>query len=97
MRVLVVDDSERLREALRSGLGSMGLAVDVATDGRDALAFLDAGEYDVIVLDLLMPHLDGRGVLREVRRRGLDTRVLVLSALDGVDERVGRITVSSGH
>ena len=91
MRVLVVDDSERLREALRSGLGSMGLAVDVATDGRDALAFLDAGEYDVIVLDLLMPHLDGRGVLREVRRRGLDTRVLVLSALDGVDERVDRL------
>lgn len=45
MRVLVVDDSERLREALRSGLGSMGLAVDVATDGRDALAFLDAGEW----------------------------------------------------
>ncbi|QDW65610.1 response regulator transcription factor [Luteimonas granuli] len=91
MRVLIVDDSERLREALRSGLGSMGLAVDVAADGRAALAFLDAGEYDVIVLDLLMPRLDGREVLREVRRRGLDARVLVLSALDGVDERVGRL------
>ncbi len=91
MRVLIVDDSERLREALRSGLGSMGLAVDVAADGRAALAFLDAGGYDVIVLDLLMPRLDGREVLREVRRRGLDARVLVLSALDGVDERVGRL------
>lgn len=91
MRVLIVDDSERLREALRSGLGSMGLAVDVAADGRAALAFLDAGEYEVIVLDLLMPRLDGREVLREVRRRGLDARVLVLSALDGVDERVGRL------
>ncbi|MEN1929425.1 response regulator transcription factor [Luteimonas sp. MJ250] len=91
MRVLVVDDSERLREALRSGLGSVGLAVDVAADGRAALAFLDAGAYDVIVLDLLMPRLDGREVLREVRRRGLDARVLVLSALDCVDERVSRL------
>ncbi|HRN61338.1 MAG TPA: response regulator transcription factor [Luteimonas sp.] len=91
MRVLIVDDSERLREALRSGLTGMGLAVDVAADGRAALAFLDAGEYDVIVLDLLMPRLDGREVLREIRRRGLDARVLVLSALDGVDERVGRL------
>lgn len=91
MRVLIVDDSERLRQALRSGLGSMGFAVDVAADGRAALAFLDAGEYDVIVLDLLMPRLDGREALREVRRRGLDARVLVLSALDGVDERVRRL------
>jgi two-component system copper resistance phosphate regulon response regulator CusR len=91
VRVLVVDDSERLREALRSGLGGMGFAVDIAADGRDALAFLDAGKYDVIVLDLLMPRLDGREVLREVRRRGLEARVLVLSALDGVDERVGRL------
>lgn len=91
MRVLIVDDSERLRQALRSGLDSMGLAVDVAADGQAALAFLDAGHYDVIVLDLLMPRLDGREVLRQIRRRGLDTRVLVLSALDGVEERVGRL------
>jgi len=91
VRVLIVDDSERLRQALRSGLDSMGLAVDVAADGQAALAFLDAGHYDVIVLDLLMPRLDGREVLRQIRRRGLDTRVLVLSALDGVEERVGRL------
>lgn len=91
MRVLIVEDSERLREAVRSGLVAVGLAVDVAADGRAALACLDAGEYDVIVLDLLMPRMDGREVLREVRRRALAARVLVLSALDGVDERVGRL------
>lgn len=56
MRVLVVDDSERLREALRSGLGSMGLAVDVATDGRDALAFLDAVQSRAGHLDVAWPN-----------------------------------------
>lgn len=91
MKVLVVEDSERLREALRTGLATAGLAVDVACDGRAALPFLDAGDYDVIVLDLMMPHLDGRSLLAEIRRRRLAARVLVLSALDAVGERVGAL------
>ncbi|MBW8368209.1 MAG: response regulator transcription factor [Arenimonas sp.] len=91
MKVLVVEDSERLREALRTGLTAAGLAVDVAGDGRAALPYLDAGVYDVIVLDLMMPHLDGRSLLAEIRRRRLASRVLVLSALDAVGERVGAL------
>lgn len=91
MKVLVVEDSERLREALRVGLAEAGLAVDVACDGRAALPYLDAGDYDVIVLDLMMPRLDGRSLLAEIRRRRLAARVLVLSALDAVGERVGAL------
>ncbi|MBY4598973.1 response regulator transcription factor [bacterium BD-1] len=91
MKVLIVEDSERLREALRTGLAAAGLAVDVACDGRAALPYLDAGDYDVIVLDLMMPQLDGRGLLAEIRRRRLAARVLVLSALDAVGERVGAL------
>lgn len=91
MQVLIVEDSERLRQALRSGLHSMGMAVDVAADGQAALAFVDSVQYDVIVLDLLMPRMDGRQLLREIRSRQLPSRVLVLSALDGVDERVNRL------
>jgi len=88
MRLLVVDDSERLRTALATGLSGSGFAVDQAADGRAALPFLDAYEYDVVVLDLMMPQLDGLEVLREIRRRNLQCRVLVLSARDQIGDRV---------
>lgn len=91
VRVLIVEDSERLRTALRVGLNSAGLAVDVAADGRAALPLLSDNDYDVVVLDLMMPRMDGRELLREIRRRQLPARVLVLSALEGLDERVGRL------
>lgn len=88
MRLLVVDDSERLRSALATGLSGSGFAVDQAADGRAALPFLEAYQYDVVVLDLMMPHLDGLSLLREIRRRDLRSRVLVLSARDQIGDRV---------
>jgi two-component system copper resistance phosphate regulon response regulator CusR len=88
VRILVVDDSERLRCALATGLGGSGFAVDLAADGREALSYLDAYSYDVIVLDLMMPFVDGLDVLREIRRRQLQCRVLILSARDQIDDRV---------
>ncbi len=88
MRVLVVDDSERLRGAISAGLGAAGLAVDTAADGRSALPWIDVVSYDVIVLDIMMPNMDGLSLLREVRRRRLPARVLVLSARDAVSDRV---------
>lgn len=88
MRILVVDDSERLRSALATGLVGSGFAVDLAADGREALAYLQNADYDVIVLDLMMPFIDGIGVLREIRRRELQCRVLVLSARDQIGDRV---------
>ena len=88
MRVLVVDDSERLRQSLAAGLRSQGMAVETAADGVEALALLDSLPFDVVVLDLVMPRMDGVRVLRELKPRRSKPRILVLSARDHVDDRV---------
>jgi two-component system response regulator QseB len=88
MRVLVVDDSERLRQSLAAGLRSQGMAVEAAADGVEALALLDSLPFDVIVLDLVMPRMDGVRVLRELKPRRVKPRILVLSARDHVNDRV---------
>ena len=88
MRVLVVDDSERLRQSLAVGLRSQGMAVETAADGVEALALLDSLPFDVIVLDLVMPRMDGVRVLRELKPRRSKPRILVLSARDHVNDRV---------
>jgi len=88
MRVLVVDDSERLRQSLAAGLRSQGMAVETAADGVEALALLDSLPFDVIVLDLVMPRMDGVRVLRELKPRRSKPRILVLSARDLVADRV---------
>ena len=88
MRVLVVDDSERLRQSLAAGLRSQGMAVETAANGVEALALLDSLPFDVIVLDLVMPRMDGVRVLRELKPRRSKPRILVLSARDLVADRV---------
>lgn len=95
MRVLVVEDSERLRGAISAGLEAAGLAVDTAADGRDALPYLQSASYAVIVLDIMMPRMDGLALLREIRRRRLPVRVLVLSARDAVADRVGALDIGA--
>lgn len=88
MKVLVVDDSERLRRSLAQGLSHSGFAVDAAADGEEGLAFATHGEYDAIVLDLMLPRMDGLDVLRRLRRDGSRAHVLILSAKDQVAERI---------
>lgn len=88
MRVLVVDDSERLRQSLAAGLRSQGMAVETAADGVEALALLESLPFDVIVLDLVMPRMDGVRVLRELKPWRSKPRILVLSARDLVADRV---------
>ncbi|WP_300616366.1 response regulator, partial [Dokdonella sp.] len=88
MRVLIVEDSQPLAEALARGLGAEGYACDLARDGERALAFLDGVDYDLVVLDLMLPGIDGLDVLRTIRGRDDATRVLVLSARDQVGDRV---------
>jgi two-component system copper resistance phosphate regulon response regulator CusR len=88
MRVLVVDDSERLRQTLAAGLRTKGVSVETAADGIEALALLDALPFDVMVLDLIMPRMDGIRVLQELRPRRTRPRILVLSARDQVANRV---------
>jgi DNA-binding response OmpR family regulator len=84
MRVLVVEDELRLAEniaaALREG---PGYAVDIANDGHDAVHLGEAGGYDLIVLDLMLPGIDGLQVLRRIRTKGQNAPVLVLTAISG--------------
>lgn len=88
MRVLVVEDSVRLRESLRLGLSRSGFCVDAASDGPTGLSLATTEPYDAIVLDLMLPGLDGLSVLQTLRERGVGTDVLILSAKDGVDDRI---------
>ncbi len=93
MRILLVEDSQRLQRSISVGLRKEGYAVDVAADG--ASGFWHAGHhaYDVIVLDLMLPGLDGLSLLRQLRRSdgpSADANVLILTAKDTVDDRVRR-------
>ena len=83
MRVLVVDDEPALLESVRRGLVDGGWSVDTATDGEDGLWKAEEGGYDVVVLDIMMPGLNGYEVVREMRRRKVWTPVLMLTAKDG--------------
>lgn len=87
-RVLVVDDEEAIRTALERALGLEGFAVDAVAGGHAALEAVEQAPPDVVVLDVLMPDLDGVSVTRTLRGRGRDMPILVLSALDEVDDRV---------
>jgi len=88
MRVLLVEDDGALRDTLLQALRQAGYGVDHVADGRAADSALATGTYDLAVLDLGLPHLDGIEVLRRARERQDRTPVLVLSARDGIDERV---------
>jgi two-component system, OmpR family, response regulator len=88
MRVLVVEDEAKLADLLRRGLTASGLAVDIARTGQDALEMAPATAYAVIVLDRMLPDTDGLKVCRELRADGVDTPVLMLTALGELADRV---------
>jgi DNA-binding response OmpR family regulator len=88
MRVLVVEDDAGIAKFIYQGLNEAGYAVDVASNGREGVNYAIAADYDIIVLDVLLPELDGLSVLKTLRQRGLQTPVLLLTALDTVQDRV---------
>jgi DNA-binding response OmpR family regulator len=88
MRVLLVEDSQRLQNYVGKGLRQAGYAVDGAEDGAEGLWMAVENDYDVIVLDLMLPKLDGISVLQLLRDRGRKTHVLILTAKDTVPDRV---------
>jgi DNA-binding response OmpR family regulator len=88
MRVLIVEDSDALRESLRSGLAREGFAVDVAADGELGLRHAVNDPFDVLILDLQLPKLDGLTVLERLRGKPNRPHVLVLTARDRVEDRV---------
>jgi heavy metal response regulator len=88
MRILVVEDEPGIARFIRQGLSEAGYAVDVASDGEEGLDYALAAPYDLIILDILLPKMDGLRLLRELRERGVRTPVLLLTALDTVEDRV---------
>src|ERR1041385_1548504 len=88
MRILVVEDEKRIADFLSRGLESGGYAVDLAGDGSTAIEMVHATEYDLIILDLGLPDLDGLTVLQKIRNRKTSPPVLILSARAAVDDRV---------
>lgn len=83
MRVLVVEDELRLAANIVAGLRAAGFAVDHAADGIEGLAYAEQGLFDLIVLDLMLPGRDGKGVLQSVRGKGVHSPVLILTAQEG--------------
>lgn len=88
MRVLIVEDERRIAAYVKRGLEEQGYAVDAAYTGTEALDWAAAVNFDLMVLDILLPELDGVAVCRELRARGVRTPILMLTARDAVDDRV---------
>ena len=88
MRLLLIEDSEALQKSLQRGLRKLGFAVDSATDGEEGLWLATENHYDVVILDIMLPGIDGFAVLQQLRERGRQTHVLILSARDLIEDRV---------
>jgi heavy metal response regulator len=88
MRILVVEDEKRIQDFLSRGLESAGYTVDIAGDGNSGMDRIHNTEYDLIILDLMLPDTDGLSVLEKIRNRKTSPPVLILSARDAVDDRV---------
>src|SRR4051812_13020309 len=88
MRVLVVEDEPKMAALLQRGLRGEGLVVDLAGTGEEALRHAATGEFDVVVLDVMLPGGDGFATCRALRERGVRVPVLMLTARDAVNDRV---------
>jgi two-component system copper resistance phosphate regulon response regulator CusR len=88
VKILIVEDEPKTGEYLRQGLNEAGFVADLAANGSDGLHLALHGEYDLVILDVMLPELDGWQVLALLRRRGLEMPVLFLTARDQVEDRV---------
>lgn len=88
MRLLLVEDSTRLQAALGSGLRKAGYVVDISGDGLEGLWLAESNDYDTIILDLMLPGLDGLSVLRRLRKGAHNQPVIILTARDAIEDRV---------
>jgi two-component system OmpR family response regulator len=88
MRVLVVEDEMKMAELVRRGLREHGYVADLATEGQEAFVMAGSAEYDVVVLDVMLPDVDGFEICRRLRADGVRAPVLMLTARDAVEDRV---------
>ena len=95
MRILVIEDYAPIRDAIVEGLSSEGFSVDESSDGEKGKWLAETGDYDVIILDLMLPKVDGLSILRSLREQQNETHVLILTAKDSVPERVAGLDVGA--
>ena len=88
MRILIAEDEKTLNATLKKRLEEQSYSVDACLDGQEALDYLDSAEYDVVLLDIMMPKKSGLEVLRALRKKGRQTPVLLLTAKDSIEDRV---------
>jgi DNA-binding response OmpR family regulator len=88
MRILVVEDEQKVANALKEGLEDERYEVVLAPTGEDAFFRINTEQFDIILLDLMLPGRDGLEILRTIRKRGLDTPVLLLTARGSLEDRV---------
>jgi len=95
MRILVVEDEKKVASFIKKGLQEEHYAVDIAYDGEEGLALVQINEYDLILLDIMLPKLDGMEVLRRIRRNGFGVPILILTAKDSVEDIVTGLDTGS--
>ena len=88
MRILLVEDDSRIARFVNKGLSEEGYAVDIVANGEDALTYAGSAPYDLIILDLLLPKIDGITVCRHLRRHDMKVPILILTAKDSIEDRV---------
>lgn len=88
MRILVAEDEKNLNRLIVSRLTEEHYSVDACFDGGEAMTYLESAEYDAVVLDIMMPVMDGLAVLKKMRAKGMSTPVLLLTARDSIEDRV---------
>ena len=88
MRILIIEDDRKISAFLSKGFREVGYAADVAEDGEDGLHLARQGVHDAIVADLMLPKLDGLGMIERIRAEGIETPVIILSAKRSVDDRI---------
>ena len=94
MRILLIEDEEKIAQLIKRGLKEHKFAVDVAKDGEEGLYFADVNTYDLIILDLMLPKIDGTSVCRQVRAKS-STPILILTARSQVNDRVGGLNAGA--
>jgi DNA-binding response OmpR family regulator len=95
MRLLLIEDYRPLRESLAKGLREAGFAVDATGDGAEGLWYARGNDYDVIILDLMLPGMDGLSILQQLRAEGRPNHVLILTAKDTVDDRIAGLDLGA--
>ena len=88
MRILIVEDEKKLAAYIKKGLEENHFAVDVSYDGEDGLFALNSSEYDLVILDILLPGKNGLEILKEARKNGMNMPILLLTAKDAIEDKV---------